>query len=83
MDTKEHPGKFDCYEKALPNEPRFTLLARDPDFARLVRKWTKRRVADIQAGERPDSDYGLIGEAEALATNGARWRREHMGEWRK
>ena len=30
MATKTKPGAFDCYSKAEPDEPVFTLLARDP-----------------------------------------------------
>lgn len=39
MGTKNNPDKFDCYAKAEPDEPMFTLLARDPHGANLVRIW--------------------------------------------
>lgn len=40
MGTKNNPGKFDCYDAALPDEPMFVLLARDP----VVREWVRRRA---------------------------------------
>lgn len=39
MGTKNEPGKFDCYAKADPDEPMFTLLGRDADAAFIVRVW--------------------------------------------
>ena len=39
MGTKVNPGRFDCYAKALPDEPMFTLLARDPNFYEFVKLW--------------------------------------------
>jgi hypothetical protein len=83
MGTKNDPGKFDCYQRALPDEPTFTLLARDPDFFRLVKKWAKRRMKAIQCGDRPQADYALVGEAEKCAWEGQRWRVENLGKWRK
>lgn len=73
----------DCYDRALPDEPRFTLLARDPDFARLVTAWAERRARDIECGDRPISDSALVHEAHVLAKVGAVWRRTNMGRWRK
>jgi hypothetical protein len=63
MGTKENPGKFDCYAKALPDEPVFVLLGRDPDFCRLVNEWAGKRAADIECGERPETDWPLVDEA--------------------
>ena len=45
MGTKNTPGKNDCYDKALPNEPLFVLLGRDACAARTVLYWIKERVA--------------------------------------
>ena len=83
MGTKNNPGEFDCYENALPDEPMFVLLARDPDFFRLVKKWAKRRMKDIQCGQRPQSDIRLVGEAEECAWKGQEWRKDNNGIWRK
>jgi len=83
MGTKNNPGAYDCYANALPDEPTFTLLARDPDFFRLVRKWAKRRSQDVQSGVRPQSDMTMVAEAEQCAYDGREWRRKNNGAWRK
>lgn len=82
MGTKNNPGKFDCYANALPDEPMFILLARDPDFWSLVHQWAERRKRDIYCGVRPQSDMVMVGEAEECAWNGQRWRKENNGLWR-
>ncbi len=46
MGTKNNPGKFDCYDKAEPDEPMFILLARDSDAATLVRIWCTLKRKD-------------------------------------
>lgn len=49
MGTKNNPSKFDCYEKARPDEPMFVLLGRDPLAPMLVTLWANLReytVAD-------------------------------------
>lgn len=47
MGTKNNPGKFDAYGKAEPDEPMFTLLARDPQAPLLIRQWARdRRLRD-------------------------------------
>lgn len=81
MGTKNKPGEFDCYANALPDEPTFTLLARDPDFFHLVRKWAKRRSKAIQCGDRPDGDMMMV--AEQCAYEGRDWRKKNNGKWRK
>lgn len=42
MGTKNNPGKYDCYEKAGPDEPLFVLRAADPDAPYSVRMWATR-----------------------------------------
>lgn len=44
MGTKIRPGKFDCYDLALPDEPVFVLLGRDPDAPDRVKEWARRRL---------------------------------------
>lgn len=83
MGSKNNPSQFDCYASALPDEPMFVLLARDPDFERLLRKWAQQRQRQIFCGERPDSDQRLVQEAMECAFAGARWRKENLGKWRK
>lgn len=39
MGTKINPGKYDCYEKAMPGVPMFILLARDSYTSNLVHQW--------------------------------------------
>ena len=83
MGTKANPGDFDCYANAMPDEPMFVLLARDPDFCRLVREWARRRELDIDCGERPESDIVMVEEARQCATDGQKWRRRNFGKWRQ
>lgn len=52
MGTKNNPGKFDCYEKAEPDEPMFTLLARDPQGADFVHLWAALRNKDHHLARR-------------------------------
>lgn len=82
MSSKLKPGKFDCYANALPDEEMFVILARDPDFYRLVSEWAQRRIQDIQCGLRPESDWPMVIEAQSCAVNGADWRRRNNGKWR-
>lgn len=82
MGTKLKPTPNDCYDKALPDEPRFTLLARDPHFARMIEAWAKDRREDIRCGARPSSDMKQVIEAEKIAAEGADWRRMNNGKWR-
>lgn len=83
MGTKNKPGTFDCYHNALPNEPMFVLLGRDPFAPELVEIWGKQRLADIAAGERPESDRTMAQEAYDCAQEMMRWRAANMGAWRK
>jgi len=48
MGTKRIPGTFDCYAKAEPDEPMFTLLARDDLAPGLVVLWAALRAHDIE-----------------------------------
>lgn len=81
MGTKNNPGDYDCYANALPDEPMFIILGRDPDFSRLVNEWAQRRTADIQCGLRPQSDWHMVFEAQTSAAAGAKWRKENDGKW--
>lgn len=64
----------ECRARAMPAEPCFTLLARDPMFATLVRAWAERRLADIDCGDRPQSDLSRVEEAKETARLGEKWR---------
>ena len=83
MGTKTNPGEFDCYALALPDEPVFVLLGRDPDFARLVLSWASQRERMIACGERPVSDVERVNGARNDALQGAHWRRQNNGIWRR
>jgi hypothetical protein len=82
MGTKNNPNPQDCYHRALPDEPMFVLLARDPHAPHLVKLWGTLRADDILAGERPESDRALVEEAVECAQMMKMWRTEHDGEWR-
>lgn len=82
MGTKLEPGQFDCYHAALPDEPMFVLLARDPAFFDLVSNWAAGRAVAIRNGYAPESDWALVNEALKVASDGADWRRANNGSWR-
>lgn len=82
MGTKQRPGAFDCHAKALPDEPMFVLLARDPWAPYLVDVWAGRRMQDIEGGVRPRTDEGMVVEALACADAMRAWREANDGKWR-
>lgn len=91
MGTKTNPGKFDCYHNAEPDEPMFTLLARDRLAPFLVSIWSKVRNGDVEAAsavflkmlhevgprymQEPDADKAS--EAADCAMAMFAWRTEH------
>ncbi len=79
MGTKLDPGKYDCEAAAEPDEPKFTLLARDPDAARLVRLWAWGRLAFIERGAKPKSDLDKVNEARLLADKMDEWYKRNRG----
>ena len=80
MGTKTDPGEFDCYGKAEPDEPLFTLRAKDPLAPVLVRLWCGLRAAMAETAE---------DTSPARAAHETRKRREglecarQMEEWRR
>jgi hypothetical protein len=82
MGSKNEPGQFDCYANALPDEPMFILLARDPWAPDLVEEWAVKRMRDIVLGARPKSDLPMVDEAQRCAANMRKWRKENDGAWR-
>jgi hypothetical protein len=82
MGSKEKPGKFDCYANALPDEPMFILLARDPHGPALVRAWAYEREHQIGKGNRPDTDRAVVAEARQCADAMEKWRATNDGKWR-
>ena len=66
--TKNNPSKFSCYDKAEPDEPMFTLLARDPMAPTLIRMWAAQKWQ-----ENPEK----VTEARDIADSMDAWRKEH------
>ena len=44
MPTKQNPGLFDCYKAALPDEPIFVILGRDPAGPATLDFWASQRI---------------------------------------
>lgn len=82
MGTKNEPGQFDCYANALPDEPMFVLLARDPFAPELLERWAARRSLDIAACVRPTTDRAMVDEARRCADEMREWRRSNDSAWR-
>lgn len=82
MGSKINPGQFDCYANALPDEPMFILLARDPMAPMLVQNWANARKQLIATGEKPLEDMALVDEAETCAAEMRAWRFNNEGKWR-
>jgi hypothetical protein len=83
MGSKNDPGQFDCYANALPDEPMFVLLARDPLGPEIVEQWAIRRVNLIADGLKPHSDWAMVDEARECAEMMRAWRMMNDGKWRK
>lgn len=96
MGTRLNPGRFDCHDAALDDEPRFTLLARDPLAGFLISIWSSVRFGDFEAAgvkfeamlERVGVDYaiapdvGSASEAIECAMAMFAWRLANHGRWR-
>lgn len=83
MGTKNNPGNFDCYNNALPDEPMFILLGRDPSAPSKVRAWAYDREKAIEHGNRPETDRAMVTEARECADAMEAWRNANDGAWRK
>jgi hypothetical protein len=83
MGTKLDPGKYDCYEQALPDEPMFVLLARDPSAPSLIEWWADNRESAIDQGLRPEGDRAMVEEARQCVNNMREWRASNDGKWRR
>lgn len=75
-----------CFNKAQPDEPLFTLLARDPSAPGLVRKWadererTNRPTQYIGDPEVVHPEADKIASARYVAARMEVWRYENQGE---
>lgn len=72
MGSKINPGQHDCHAAALPDEPMFTLLARDPVAPDLVRRWASARGLTAST-----DDFAKLNEARVCAGAMEIWRREN------
>ena len=69
MATKNNPGKFDCYDKAEPDEPMFVLLARDARAPLLVELWANIENGNVHDAVRTFNELvqeGLYGPSDDL-----------------
>lgn len=73
MGSKNNPGAHDCYGAALPDEPMFTLLARDASAPDLIRQWASRRAIGCDSTE----ESAKINEAMVCASAMELWRVEN------
>lgn len=73
MGTKNNPGKYDCYGAAGPDEPTFTLLARDRHAPALIWLWATLRELD-------DEDPEKVAEAREVLVNMMKWKKENGGQ---
>lgn len=83
MSNKQEEFRRGCFAKALPDEPMFVLLARDPSAPELVEEWATKRMFAIADGERPKSDEAAAEEAMRCAHAMRVWRAQADGEWRR
>jgi hypothetical protein len=82
MGSKLNPGVSDCYAEALPDEPMFVLLARDPSAPEILEQWAAARRHEVQLGRRSLADINRIAEAMNLAADMREWRKVNDGKWR-
>lgn len=82
MGTKSEPGRFNCFEAALPDEPVFVLLGRDTQAPGLLHMWAFERAQGIAEGRFPESDLAKVHEAQRLASQMIDWRQRNDGAWR-
>lgn len=70
MATKNNPGKYDCHANAHPDEPLFTLLARDKHAPALVWLWAVLRELDGEDAEK-------VAEARQCVLDMVDWAHAH------
>jgi hypothetical protein len=69
--TKNNPGQYDCYAKAEPDEPIFTLRGKDVSAPYLVQLWTfvrrgefDRAARVVESMKNDPRILALVGECE-------------------
>lgn len=84
METKQNLSRRGCLAFALPDEPMFILLARDPDAPAAIRSWCERRARrqvlepTIELVGDSEKIVDAVDDAEAFE----KWRAENEGSWR-
>ena len=73
MGTKNNPGDYDCYAKADPDEPIFTLRANDPCAPATIRQWVANR-ANSSKGIHGDMAVEALDCADAME----QWYQENV-----
>lgn len=76
MSTKNHPGQFRCHEAALPDEPMFVILGRDPAGPATLEYWAQQRIQQGKVHEPDDRDR--IKAAVDRARDMAEWRQRML-----
>lgn len=68
MPTKQHPGVYDCYKSALPDEPIFVILGRDPAGPATLEFWAEKRIklGKVVADDDKDRIRHAIDEAKEM-----------------
>lgn len=72
MPTKQNPGLFDCWKVALPDEPIFVILGRDPAGPATLEYWAAQRIRMGKTVADDDKDRIRVAFDEA----------KEMQEWR-
>jgi len=76
METKANPNPNGCLARALPDEPMFILLGRDPSAPAAIRGWVDER------SKLENQDSSQLAAALNDASEFEAWRIAHDGEWR-
>lgn len=76
MGTKNNQGPFNCHAAALPDEPIFILLARDPTAPATIEFWAKNRIG-FGKTTTPE-DIAKIEEARTIAAEMKAWREANV-----
>lgn len=76
MSTKSTPGSFRCYEAALPDEPMFVILGRDPAGPATLHFWAQERIK--QGKTKEIDDNARIGACLRESEEMAAWRKKIM-----
>jgi hypothetical protein len=76
MSTKNNPGAFRCYDAALPDEPIFTILGRDPAAPATLRFWAdmRKQMGKVDTAD----DLDRIADARRDAGEMESWREANL-----